>query len=249
MSSWFSVTAHHLRFAALSYFRNPSAAFFGIGFPVILLLFNGMFFGKMQPGDGILKFYVASMSAFAIISVCFTGLAITLAFDRDQGRLKRQRSTPTPISAYVAARILFSIIVGLATVLVCLLIGGLVFGVVPDAISLILFFGVIVLGAACFSALGLAVVNMVPNAQAAPAILNAISFPLLFASNIFFPVQNSPGWLVAITGALPFRPLGQLAVGALTGGDVRLLDAQILLAWTAGAAILAILFFRWRPAR
>jgi ABC-type ATPase involved in cell division len=43
-------------------------------------------------------FYVASMTAFAVITACYNNIAIGLAVQRDEGVLKRTRGTPLPRS-------------------------------------------------------------------------------------------------------------------------------------------------------
>src|SRR5437588_796731 len=45
-------------------------------------------------------------------------------------------------------------------------------------------------GAATFCAIGLAVTSLVPNVDAAPAVVNATIFPLLFISDVFIPIQH-----------------------------------------------------------
>lgn len=59
---------------------------------------------------------------------------------------------------------------------------------------------------ACFSSLGLAITAIIPNADAGPAIVNAIVFPLLFVSNVFIPNARPPAVLRTITGIFPGPP-------------------------------------------
>src|SRR5437763_9904950 len=59
-------------------------------------------------------------------------------------------------------------------------------------------------GAVTFTALGVMVSTFVPNADAAPAVVNAVFFPILFLSGTFFPV--APDSTVArIADAFPIR--------------------------------------------
>ena len=48
----------------------------------------------------------------------------------------------------------------------------------------------LIVGTAAFCALGVAVAAVIPHADAAPAIVNGILFPILFVSGVFFPVQD-----------------------------------------------------------
>ena len=254
MTRWLGTTLHHVRFINLSFWRNPSAAFFGIAFPLMILTINSAIFGagriRMNGEDStVAAFYVASMSVFAVVMSCFTNLATAISYDRDMGRLKRIRGTPTPVSAYVSARLLFAVGLGLLTALLCVADGMLFFGVRVSLPNLLAFLLTILVGSASLGGLALAVVAAIPNAQAAPAILNAASFPILFLSNVFYPIERLPAWLNAVMHALPVRPLSNASVGAFFGAGISIADLAIVFAWGALGALLAARFFRWQPKR
>ena len=254
MRRWLGTTLHHVRFINLSFWRNPSAAFFGIAFPLMILTINSAMFGggTMQiHGEAIpvAAFYVAGMSVFAVVMTCFTNLAVSVAYDRDMGRLKRSRGTPTPVSAYVSARLLFAMCVGLLASLLCVLFGLLFFGVHVSLPNLLAFLLTVLIGSAGLGGLALAIVAVIPNAQAAPAILNFATFPVLFLSNVFYPINRLPDWLNAITSALPIKPLANACVGAFFGGGLSVASLAIVLAWGAFGALVAARFFRWQPSR
>src|SRR5206468_5152459 len=69
----------------------------------------------------------------------------------------------------------------------------------------------LVLGAASFCALGVGVASLVRDAEAAPAVVQFILFPLLFISGTYFPVHS--GVLNQIAGAFPVRPFNQALIG------------------------------------
>ncbi|MEI9926851.1 MAG: ABC transporter permease [Sphingomonas sp.] len=251
---WIRIALHHLRYINLSFWRNPSAAFFGVLFPLMLLTINSLVFGGGRiviNGETatVAAFYVAGMSVFAVVMICFTNLAISVLFDRDMGRLKRIRGTPTPVSAYVLARLTFAIGMGLVAALLCVADGVLFFGVSLPLVRLLAFMLTIAIGSASLAGLSLAVVSLVPNAQAGPAMLNAATFPVLFVSNVFYPIDKLPAWLSTLAGALPVRPLSQAAIGAFFGAGVSWDSLAVVLAWGAGGALVAAFTFRWQPKR
>src|SRR4051812_2198720 len=254
MTGWLRIVLHHLRFINLSFWRNPSAAFFGIIFPLMILSINSAIFGRNTiqlhgATISISSFYVAGMSVFAVVMTCFTNLGTAVVYDRDMGRLKRIRGTPTPVSAYVSARLLFAVGMGLLASLLCVADGALFFGVRVSIPNLLQFLVTILIGSASIGALALAVVAAIPNAQAAPAILNAATFPILFLSNVFYPVDSLPHWLTTATHILPVRPLANAAITGFFGGGLSLTDLAIVLAWGLGGALFAARFFRWQPRR
>jgi ABC-2 type transport system permease protein len=254
MTRWLGITLHHLRFINLSFWRNSSAAFFGIVFPLMILTINSAIFGsgRMQMyghTETVAAFYVAAMSVFAVVMTCFTNLATSVAYDRDMGRLKRIRGTPTPVSAYVSARLLFAVGMGLFASLLCVADGMLFFGVRVSVPNLLAFMLTILVGSASLGGLAMAVVAVIPNAQAAPAILNAATFPILFLSNVFYPIDRLPAWLNMVTSALPVRPLANASVGAFFGAGLSIGSLAIVLGWGALGAVIAARRFRWQPRR
>ena len=80
----------------------------------------------------------------------------------------------------VSARLLFAVGMGLLASLLCVADGVLFFGVSVSPSNLLMFLITILIGSASIGALALAAVAAIPNAQAAPAMLNAATFPLLF---------------------------------------------------------------------
>ena len=69
----------------------------------------------------------------------------------------------------------------------------------------------LVLGAASFCALGVAVASVISNAEAAPAVAQLVLFPLLFISGTYMPINSE--LLNRVSGWLPVRPFNE----ALTG--------------------------------
>jgi ABC-2 type transport system permease protein len=254
MTRWIGLALHHLRYINLSYWRNPGAAFFGVFFPLMLLTINSLIFGGGKvtvhgtPGT-VATFYVAGMAVFATVMTCFTGLAISVLFDRDQGRLKRIRGTPTPVSAYLCARLLFAILLGLLTSLLCVGESVAFFHVSLTLAELLAFVVTVAVGSASLAALSLAVVSGVSNAQAGPAVLNAVTFPVLFLSSVFYPIDGLPAWLNILAGLLPIRPFAQAATGAVFGAGIQVDKLAIVLAWGVLGAVIAARNFRWQPRR
>jgi ABC-2 type transport system permease protein len=254
MMRWIGMTLHHLRYVAIAFRRNPSAAFFGLFFPLMILSINSLVFGsnKIQiHGETatVASFYVAGMGVFGVVMTCFTNLAVTILFDRDMGRLKRIRATPTPVSSYVTARLLFAVCMGLLAAMLCVAEGVGAFGVHITPERLADYAIAIAIGSASLAALSLAVVSLVPNAQAGPAVLNAVTFPILFVSNVFYPIDGLPAWLNTLAGSLPIRPLSQAATQAFFGGGLAWDKLAVVIAWGVGGALIAARSFRWLPSR
>ena len=255
------LTLRQVGFENRSFWRNPPAAFFTFVFPLMfLLIFNLIFGGDDIPiGGGRTisgsTFYVPAIAAFSVITACYTNIAISVATARDLGILKRVRGTPLSPFAYLLARVIHSSAIALLLVGVVTLAGALFYGVDAPTGDLPLFVLTIVVGAAAFSALGLALTSVIPTAQAAPAVVNASVLPLLFISNVFIPVNRAPEWLETFSKLFPVRHYADAMSASFvpdTLGPDYVFDWTSLLVvalWGVAGLLLASRFFSWEPRR
>ena len=230
-----------------AFWRNPPAAFFTFVFPLLfMLIFNVLF------GADAARFFTPAIIVFGVVTATFTNLAMSISIVRDAGVLKRVRGTPLPPWAYLAGRIGHAVLVALLLVVIVAAFGALVYSVpVPwDALpALVLLLAV---AAAAFSALGLGVAGLIPNADAAPAIVNAVVLPVLFISNVFIQMDNAPGWLDTVSHLLPVRHFADAMLDLYRlGADAGVPWAAIgvITAWGVIGVVLALRFFSWEPRR
>jgi ABC-2 type transport system permease protein len=246
--------ARQIRWEQKSYWRNPPAAVFTFAFPLLFLVIFTALNGNntVDIAGGTVKFaqfYVPAIIAFGLISACYTNVAMTLCIRRETGLLKRTRGTPLGLTNYLGGIVGNAIVVALILTSLVLALGVIAYGVSFPGRYLALAVAIIV-GAFCFSAIGVAVSTFVPNQEAAPAIVNFVLFPLLFISGIFYPVKST-STLSRIADFFPLRHLSQSLVDAFSpfGGGVGI-DAKhtlVMIAWGVGAALVSMRRFRWEP--
>jgi ABC-2 type transport system permease protein len=239
-----------------SYWRNPAAAAFTFAFPLLFLVIfvaiNGNARVSLSGGDvRFAQYYVPAIVSFGLISACYTNLAFLICTRRERGLLKRVRGTPLSPGLYLAG--IFGHVVVVAAILTALVIAlGLVFYGVTWPGRYVALLAVTVVGAFCFSALGVAVSTFVPNEDAAPAIINFILFPLLFISGTFGEVA-SDSVLGRIASVFPVRHLITSMVAVfdpfISGTGVRFSDLAVMVAWGAVGVVVSLARFRWEPSR
>ena len=237
------------------FLRNPFSAFFSLAFPLMfLLLFGSLNGGGRIPELGnirFIQFLAPGMLAFAVISTCYTGLATGVAINRDEGLLKRVRGTPLPPTVYIAARILSAVWFSMASAVVMVAAAVLLFRVevivrmLPAAVVTLL------LGAACFCALGMAVAAVIPNGEAAPVVANFTFFPVAFVSDLFFPTEGAPAWVGLVGSIFPVKHFARALEATFNplvqGSGFRWGHLGMLVLWTAIAVVVAVRCFRWEP--
>ena len=241
-----ALTLRQFKYNNKTFWRNPAAAFFTFAFPIMfLVIFNALF------GDA--QFFVAGIAGFGIISACYTNIAITMTFLREEGVLKRVRGTPLPPAAFLIARVIHAIFLAYVLVAIVCLFGAVFYGVdlpMGSLPALIISIGVC---AAAFCALGLAITTLIPNADAAPAIVNAAVIPASFISNVFAPYENAPRWLQMVADFLPLKhavdTMSCAFIPTDCGSAYQWGDLGIVLAWGAFGLAVAVMRFRWEPRR
>lgn len=249
-----SLSLRQVRYTNKAFWRNPASAFFTFAFPLMFLVIFTALFGGGRTTIGnqtfsTAKLYVPSIAAFSVITACYTNIAISVTFARDTGVLKRIHGTPLPGWAYVAARVMHAVIVACILVVIVAAFGRLFYDVIPPSgVSLVRFLVTLVVGAASFAALGLALTTVIPNADAAPAVVNATVLPLLFLSGVFIPVSNStPAWINTVGNFFPIRHFVIAMNAAFLGTPFSWSDVAYVALWGIAGLLLAARYFSWEP--
>jgi len=249
-------TLRQVKYENRSFWRNPASAFFTFAFPLMFVVIFNLIFGSSKysqfgPNATVSDFYTPALMAFSIITACYTNIAMGVVFAREEGILKRMRGTPLPPWVYLFARIAVSVMVAVLLVVIIGVFGRVFYHVkLPGVRTLPALAVALVVGAATFCAIGLAMTSFVPNVDAAPAVVNATIFPLLFISDIFIPIQGN-GVLTHIAAIFPVKHLSNAVIAAYNphtvGTGFKGKDLAIMGAWGAAALVVALRRFRWEP--
>jgi ABC-2 type transport system permease protein len=240
---------HQLRSEQLVFWRSREAAVFVFLFPLLLFalltaIYNGRIYGR--PAAWAL---LAGMLGYGAANTAFAGLALLLVARREMGVLKRIRSTPIPPSIYLVA-VLVSTLVVFAVQAVALFILGKLLQDTPfpsNAVSIVL---LLVLGAGCFAALGLAICGLIRSLEGSSAVVNVIVLPMAFLSGSFGPTRHYPAALRAIGDVLPLKYLvNSMNAIYLHGRQIwdRPGSVAVLAAWGVIGLAVAMRVFRWEP--
>ena len=241
-----------VRYEQRAYWRNRGRGIFTFVFPVMfLVIFGSLNTNKHLASLGGISydtFFVPGILAYGLIATTYVNMAISTAILRDEGVLKRMQGTPLPRWAYVAARIASTVLIVAAMTIVTLGIGVLAYGVHIRASTVPGLIATLILGTAAFTTIGIGITRFIPNAEAAPVVVNLTVLPLTFISSVWFPTNTMPKALIDIAKFFPIRPLADgleyafnphTAGGGFNGGDLRSLAI-----WTVVGIVLMLRFLR-----
>ncbi len=249
------LSLRQVKYTNKAFWRNPASAFFTFAFPLMfLVIFTALFGGGTAdiPGIGEISqatLYVPAMAAFSVITACYTNIAIGVSFSRDAGVLKRIRGTPLPGWSYLTARVIHAVIVSCILVAIVAAFGRIFYDVtLPTGITLFRFIVALIVGAASFAAMGLAITAVIPNADASPAIVNATVLPLLFLSGVFIPTTaDTPKWVDVVGRIFPIRHFVDAMNAGFLGTPFRWWDVIYVALWGLAGLLLASRYFSWEP--
>jgi ABC-2 type transport system permease protein len=255
--SGLALVGHQFRYDQKAFWRNPASVFFTVMFPVVLLLIFATVFGNqtvdVRGGIETTTYYVPAIITLSVISATMQSLAMSLVIAREDGRLKRSRGTPMPAWVFIAGRVGNSIVVALMMLVLLAAIGRLLYGVdVPwDRLPAILVS--LVVGAAAFCCLGIALTAAIPSQDAAAPIVNALLLPLYFLSGVFIPDDQLPSGVIHFADLFPIRHFFEaffdayVPASSAAGASISWDNLAIVAIWGVAGLLLAVRFFRWTP--
>jgi len=233
----------HARYQFLETVRVPIAVIGNMLFPALAMFFF------VVPQEAVASDPVAATAAvgqlgmFAVMSTCLFTYGAGVAEDRQQPFDPFLRTLPAGAGPRMAGRVANGAAFALLGLLPLVLIGWLFTdaSVTPGRLVA----GVLVIAAVAlpFLLLGMAVGYSL-SAKAALPVVQVLLFPLAFAGGLFMPPEMFPGWLDALSQALPSRAGRDLLVSALTGSQAPTTALPVLVGWGVLFGALAVWAYR-----
>jgi len=226
------------------FWRNPSAAFFNLLLPLLLLLLFGAVFSGNKT---YLRVIVPGIAGMGVMASTFSALAFNLTFLREQGVLKRVRGTPMPAASYLGGLLGNAVTNACIQIIVVIFVARFAFGVGWPQNWLELGFFLAV-GVTTFGALGVAFSHVIPSFDAAPAYVNAVFLPVIFISGVFYDTKGAPSFLREIAQILPLTHLIDGLSAAMVTGQA--MSSQwgsiaVLAVWGLIGGFFAVRGFSW----
>jgi ABC-type multidrug transport system permease subunit len=243
-----------VRHAQSVLWRDASAVFFAVAFPVVLVAIipavNGGGDQLMDNGQTLGVFYAGAMAIYGAAVTAYVNMPQGVAEARDRGVLKRTGGTPLPAGALLVGRVVGALVVALVTGVAIVVLAALAFrptrppGLPAAAV-------VLTLSAVCFAVVGLAVMTFVRSAQSLTGVTLGTLLPLAFISDIFVLGATFPAVLEAVSWFFPLRhasaAMTQALAPELSGTGLAWTHLGVLLLWTLAGALVLWRRFRWEP--
>ena len=181
-----------------------------------------------------------------IFSVVFTLLSY-----KNQGVLRRLQATPISPSHFIVGHLISRVTIIILQTFLLLIMGVFILGVSIGQGSIMAWINILLLsllGGVLFLSIGLAISSLAPSEDSAPALANLVTFPMLFLSGVFFPIDFLPKFVGYVSNILPLTHLAQgIRLSALYGNSTltTLPQIGITILWLAIAFSICAFTFKW----
>lgn len=192
-----------------SYYGKPPLITWGLLFPAVLLL--SLYVKDPATYLAIAPGVIAMTLLFGNTSMA----AIVVTFEKRAGTFQRLLLAPLSMRTIILGKAASASVYGIATALALGL--GLKFAMGMPLVNPLVFWAGLILGAGCFSLLGLTAAVMVREVFEAMTLMNFFRFPILFISGVFMPLAQLPSWLKPLALASPLTYVVDLLHLGITG--------------------------------
>jgi ABC-2 type transport system permease protein len=232
------------------FLREPVGAFFTLVFPLMMLFLFGSIYGNTPSeyfnGRGTVDISVPAYTAMIIATTGLVGLTITMAAYRENGVLRRLRTTPISPLVVLVAQVIVLFMMTVLGMLLLIIAGKLVYHLRFEGNALSVLAG-FVLSSLSFFALGFVLAGLMPTARTAQVVGMVILYPMLFLSGAGFPRELLPEAIKKIANYLPLTYVVSLLRGLWVGEPWKghLTDVLVLVAVLVAGVLISIKTFRW----
>jgi len=230
------------------FLREPMLLFWGLLFPVALLIVLGLAGGNKHEhslgGLRLIVVYTPVVISFTLTTLAISALPAALASYREKGYLRRLSTTPVGAVRLLAAQIAIVLGLGASVVILVLLVAHFWFSVeLPQQLGG--FILAILLMLAALIGLGTLIAAVAPRPRIAAAAGSLLFFPLMFFAGLWVPQAQMGAGLRDFSHYTPLGaavPAVQNAIAGHWPGTAHLL---VLAGYAVVFSALATRLFRW----
>lgn len=195
----------------------------------------------LVPGEqNYFQFMAPGIIAMVVVMAVMIGLAASISREKELGTLDGILVAPIPRLCIILGKALSQTTRGLLQGSIVLLLSIFLFGVkiygsIP-LVALLLFLGVF-----SFIGLGILISAIAAEQETAMMIMMTLTFPMIFLSGVFFPIEQMPGFMQIISRILPLTyVIEALRKVIILGAGISSLGKELTILITFGIITLAI---------
>lgn len=233
----------HTKYSLLETMRVPIAVIGSVAFPAFALLLFVVPQRAVADNAEYATQAVISLSIFAVLSNSLFSFGLNISEAREKPWDPYLRTLPVTGMARVLGYIFSIGLVGIASLIPVVVIGGLL--TEANAPLWRVLAGVLALAVASipFMLIGISI-GFSMSSKAAIAVVQVVMFGFAFAGGLFLPPMLFAPWLNTLSTFFPSRQARELVIWVVQGGELAPWVWLGILGWTVVMLVLALFLFR-----
>ena len=196
-----------------------------------------------------IEFFVPGIIAMSVMTLSLFGTVDSDTELRQKGVIRKLSTTPITRTDWILSNILYHFILAAISTILMLLVSYAVFDVSLHIDAWLL--ALVLLDVFAFVGTGMILTRFVKEAQSAASAANAVSYPMMFLSGSFFPIELMPGFLQKIARILPLYYVNEGLRASMVFEDnmAALRASAIIGVYAAMVFILGIMATKWEEGK
>jgi ABC-2 type transport system permease protein len=202
--------------------------------------FNVQVKGSVEGDFSYFDFIAPGIMAMTVMMSVMTGLPAAISHEREVGTLDGMMVAPINRLSVILGKTLAQMARGILQGVLILVLAMTLFGVTVHG-SILLVFALLLLGVFSFVGLGVVLTSFAKEQETAVMMMTTIMFPMMFLSGVFFPIEQMPWFMQAISRVLPLTYVADsLRKVMVLGADIPMLTNELAILIVFGTVMIAI---------
>jgi ABC-2 type transport system permease protein len=196
-------------------------------------------------GYSVADYYLSSILAAWVMTNGVVGVSSIVTEFKRRGLLKRFMSTPLTRLEWILSNMLTQTMLAMILAIVMVVVAHFTFNTsIPSVSSMF----ILVIGALCFTGLGMLIAGALRDVEAVSGASNALAFPMMFLSGTFWPLEMMPDYMQIIAKAFPLTYYIQALKVSMIADDILIIlyNSLMLIIFTMVFVLLGSYLTRWK---
>jgi ABC-2 type transport system permease protein len=196
-------------------------------------------------GYSVADYYLSSILAAWVMTNGVVGVSSIVTEFKRRGLLKRFMSTPLTRLEWILSNMLTQTMLAMILAIVMVVVAHFTFNTsIPSVSSMF----ILVIGALCFTGLGMLIAGALRDVEAVSGASNALAFPMMFLSGTFWPLEMMPDYMQIIAKAFPLTYYIQALKVSMIADDILIIlyNSLILIIFTMVFVVLGSYLTKWK---
>jgi ABC-2 type transport system permease protein len=196
--------------------------------------------GVVAGNPSYFDFIAPGIMAMTVMMSVMTGLPVAISQEKEIGTMDGMMVAPINRLSIILGKTLAQTARGLLQGVIILALSVGLFGVAIHG-SIILVFGLLLLGVFSFVGLGVVITSFAKDQETAQMMMTTLMFPMMFLSGVLFPIQQMPWFMQGIARFLPLTYASDaLRKVMVLGADVPAISTELIVLIAFGVVMTAI---------